>query len=116
MATRNCKHCGREFVTDINSQKYCSVKCRKLHNRKSQKVTPRAIPYICAYCGTEFGGRKKKYCCEEHRLIAHGKSKPKPRKNSPKNFMSIEEVARASREMGMTAGEYMAKFCYGKEG
>lgn len=42
------------------------------------------------------------------------KRKQQPKK--PKHFMSIEEVAKASREMNMSAGEYMVKFCYGKEG
>ena len=46
---------------------------------------------------------------------AHYK-KQKPRKKPPQNFMSIEEVARESSKLGMSAGEYMQKFCYGKEG
>jgi hypothetical protein len=38
-----------------------------------------------------------------------------PRKK-PKNFMSIEEVARASKEMGISAGQYISKYLDGKEG
>ena len=70
---------------------------------------------VCAHCGNHFlSVRKRKYCdlCKDQNYRRNTKSKKKP----PKNFMSIEEVARASREMGMSAGEYMAKFCYGKEG
>lgn len=117
MTIKNCRYCGNEFTATNNAQQYCPT-CKKEgrhRNRKYKKVAFREIPYICAYCGTKFTGRKKKYCCNECRLLAHGRVKPKTRKK-PKNFMSIEEVARASKEMGISAGEYMTKFCYKKEG
>lgn len=114
--TKKCKRCGKEFTTDCNSKVYCSPACQKKAQQKRAQMLNRIETYICAWCGVKFKAeRKRKYCCERCRLKANGRLLDTPRKK-PKNFMSIEEVARASREMNMSAGEYMAKFCYGKEG
>lgn len=110
--TRICKRCGKEFSTEKNAQKFCSPKCAKTNLYFSKKQTE----FKCAYCGKTFTSEnKKKYCSENCRLIANGRRNPQQKKRKQKNFMSIEEVARASREMNMSAGEYMVKYCYGKE-
>ena len=118
MVTKKCKRCGKEFTTEKNAQKFCSIYCGKRYNIFGAKQTE----FTCAWCGKTFTSNiKRTYCCVEcreqstrSRRLKHPKAKTKSAK--PKNFMSIEEVARASKEMGMSAGEYMAKFCYGKEG
>ena len=115
MKNKKCKRCGEEFSTSKNAQVYCA-KCQKENAKPKVKATVKIKEYCCGWCGTKFlSARKKKYCCRACQLHACGHTKPKPKKKST-NFMSIEEVARASKEMGISAGEYMAKYCYGKEG
>lgn len=112
--TKKCKHCGKPFTTNQNAQQYCSKSCQRKNAQK--KAKPKLEQYTCAWCGVEFKSiRKRKYCCDRCRLKANGRLLSTPKKKA-KDFMSIEEVARKSKEMGMSAGEYMAKFCYGKEG
>lgn len=114
MMTKSCKCCGEYFTTAKNAQAYC-LRCSKEKRRKSTKVTIKAIDGVCAWCGAKFiSDRKRKYCSRDCQVRAK-RAKPKPRKKST-NFMSIEEVAKASKEMGISAGEYMTKYCYGKEG
>jgi predicted Zn-ribbon and HTH transcriptional regulator len=113
MTTKNCRQCGTEFAAYNNAQQYCP-RCKKEGIKRRSKKSPFRIPNVCAHCGTQFtSDRKRKYCdyCKD----VTNRRNTKPRKK-PKNFMSIEEVARESRKLGISAGEYMAKFCYGKEG
>ena len=114
MTTKNCRRCGNEFTATNNAQAYCAL-CQKEKRKKPPRAVRTAIDYVCAWCGTRFtSDRKKRYCCRDCQVCAH-RGKPKERKKST-NFMSIEEVAKASKEMGISAGEYMTKYCYGKEG
>ena len=111
MVTKTCKRCGKEFTTNSNARKFCSEHCSKAYYFFGTKQTE----FKCEYCGKGYTAeRKRKYCSQQCRKYANGRLKRK--KAGAKNFMSIEEVAKASREMGMSAGEYMAKFCYEKEG
>ena len=111
--TCTCPLCGKEFTTDKNAKKYCSAKCRKKANTKPKGIRK----FTCSWCGTDFfSAKQKKYCCKSCLLYANGRLTNIRKKEKEKNnFMSIEEVARASREMNMSAGEYMVKYCYGKE-
>jgi len=47
-----CKRCGKTFITNTKSQRYCSVRCRAKYwaenNRERFKI-------VCEYCGKEFG-------------------------------------------------------------
>lgn len=102
-----CRNCGKEFVREKNSQKYCSVQCRdEYYKRENRNLTNK---YECKWCGVEFKSlRKRKYCCDRCRLKANGRLLSVPKKKA-KNFMSIEEVARASREAGLSYGLYVAQ-------
>lgn len=42
-----CAHCGKEFITNVKQQKYCSIKCKNEHN--STLYTK-----VCQNCGKEF--------------------------------------------------------------
>lgn len=102
-----CPICGKEFTKETNAQKYCSAKCRKASNR-SPKVK-RLKKYKCDWCGKEFlFERRKKYCCKECRLYANGRLKI--RETKTKVAHSIEEVAKFSREAGLTYGHYVQKY------
>ena len=116
MTTKSCRCCGNEFTATNNAQQYCPTCKKEGRHRKKQKSMHKLFSLVCAHCEEQFlSTRKVKYCdsCKDPKCRRN--TKP-PKKKPPKNFMSIEEVARASREMGMSAGEYMTKFCYGKEG
>lgn len=101
-----CPVCNKAFI-GANCAKYCSAKCRKTaaRKRKQKEVAERIL--ICAYCGATFqSAKKRKYCelCQEK-----NRRKRKPRERvKPK--LSIEEVAKLSREEGLSYGEYVKKY------
>lgn len=115
MVKKICKYCHKEFVTNYNPKMFCTDYCARQFHRSGAKQTE----FVCEYCGKTFTwDRKKKYCSIDCQYRASSNSKKMgstKKRPKPKNFMSIEEVAKASMEMNMSAGEYMAKFCYGKE-
>lgn len=103
-----CPVCQEEFVTDRNAQVYCSARCRRrMEAKKKRDSKPTIRTFTCDWCGKEFlSDRRKKYCSKECRFRANGRG-PKKKKVPPK--MSLEEIARASREAGLTYGQYVAK-------
>lgn len=106
-----CLNCGKVFLTDSNAQKHCCEKCRREHAIKNKRVE--LYEGKCAYCGKSFTAlRKRKYCFKECQNKANGHCAEKDRKASTrkKPDLSLEEVARLSRECGMNYGEYVAKY------
>lgn len=106
----NCALCGVEFETEQNAKQYCSVKCRRRAQAKMSKERRGLRTFTCAWCGCEFLSiRKRRYCSVAHRLMANGRLLPKPmEREKPK--MTIEEIAKASREEGLSYGEYVRKY------
>lgn len=105
LMTRICKRCGKEFTTEKNAQKFCSPKCAKTNLYFSKKQ----IEFTCAYCGKQFTSLvKKKYCSDLCRMKNNGRYKQRLQSKKPKPFMSIVEVAKASRESGLSYGQYVA--------
>ena len=104
-----CPVCKKVFI-GANCAKYCSAKCRKTaaKQRKQKEIVERRL--TCAYCGAVFqSAKKRKYCCEECQRRACGVLKRKPRERvKPK--LSIEEIAKLSREEGLSYGEYVKKY------
>lgn len=104
-----CEHCGKEFVTTNHNQKYCSVECRqKAYKEKPYKPLGTRV-FECEFCGELFEADiKRKFCTPECRLkYERGKRKTrKPKK--PK--LTLEQVAKLSREEGLSYGQYCAKY------
>lgn len=104
MEIRKCRNCGKEFNATHNAQRHCSEKCRREYTRKNQYKGYKT--YACAWCGIVFDtDRKRKYCCEECRLKANGRARS-IKKDASKTLASI---IKASRDAGMSYGEYVAK-------
>lgn len=113
-----CKNpnCCKEFVVESNAQKYCSPECRRraqyLFTTKVKRAAMKVRKFTCAWCGKDFlSDRKRKYCCKAHRLMANGRLKYEPRNiDKPKEALSIEQVAKLSREAGLSYGQYVQKY------
>lgn len=105
-----CALCGNEFETEKNAKHYCSVKCRRRAQAKRDKERRGLRTFTCAWCGNEFlSTRKRKYCKADCRLMANGKILPRTKKTE-KPKMTIEQIAKASREEGLSYGEYVRKY------
>lgn len=95
-----CPHCKKEFLRENNAQKYCSEKCRL-----QALVLRKKLNVKCSFCGRkieteEFG----KYCSEE--CMTKALAMPRRiRRRNPK--ISLDEVARLSREAGLSYGKYV---------
>lgn len=101
-----CPVCAKWFIKDKNAKKYCSAKCRRKANRAKITKAKEEEVYYCQWCGKEFTGRKRKFCCEECRLRANGKARwERNGSKLPYIGISIEEAARICREKGMSYGE-----------
>lgn len=107
--TETCKYCGKEFTTDNHRQKYCTVECRdKAYKEKRFKPLGTRV-FECEFCGELFeADSKRRFCTPECRLkYERGKRKPKKTKK-PK--LSLNQVAKLSREEGLSYGQYCAKY------
>lgn len=78
---KNCAACGRAFIQQRSSQRYCSEACRRLGYRiglcnHEDKETDTAIrTFTCARCGktvkvTDLKDRRQRFCSEECRRMA----------------------------------------------
>ena len=107
----SCALCGVEFETEENAKHYCSVKCRRRANAKRAREQRGLLRrFTCAWCGNEFlSTRKRKYCKADCRLMANGKILPRTKKTE-KPKMTLEQIAKAAREEGLSYGEYVKKY------
>ena len=98
--TKICPHCKKEFEIYNNAQKYCSESCR------IQALVLRKKKYgKCAFCGkkieiSELGKFCSKECIDKANAVPKRIRRKKPR-------ISLEEVARLSREAGLSYGKYV---------
>lgn len=100
-----CPVCGKEFITDKNASKYCSVKCRRTANAPASQSGERT--FSCAWCGEDFvSHRQRKYCCSQCRINAYNKT-PRKRKKLCTPSLTITQVALLSRQAGLSYGQYV---------
>ena len=73
---RTCKQCGKEFMPNNNSQKFCSVNCRLIAcGRRADYEHAKVHTAVCQICGKTFqwseaspgSYRGRKYCSPECR-------------------------------------------------
>lgn len=101
-----CKYCGKEFTSTHNSQKYCTVECRD-KARHNKRLGTRV--FECEFCGELFeADAKRRFCTVECRRKAESARKKKRKPKKPK--LSLEQVAKLSREEGLSYGEYVKKY------
>ena len=101
-----CEYCGKEFTTTHNSQKYCTVECRD-KARHNKRLGTRV--FECEFCGELFeADAKRRFCTVECRRKAERKKKKQTKPKKPK--LSLEQVAKLSREEGLSYGEYVKKY------
>lgn len=99
-----CPVCGKEFVTDKNAAKYCSVACRRKANAPAPFAEERT--FTCLRCGDEFSSmRQKKYCCEECRIASYGRTHSKKKNRKP--ALTLSQIAVLSRQAGLSYGQYV---------
>ena len=113
MKITNCRYCGTPFTTEQNAAQFCSKECRTTFARAKNRVYSRIHKYTiqCGWCGVTFKAlRGVKYCCDLCRLRATGKINGIAKPKTGKPVKSIEEVARICTQMGLSYGEYMAKY------
>lgn len=66
---KECLHCGKEFVTDYESNLLCSDHCRyeRFKDRARENYEPKLKWMDCLYCGKMFCGSMRKTCSERCR-------------------------------------------------
>lgn len=67
-----CKNCGAELKNTPGARPrlFCSNHCKQTwwNKRRSERVSNKLVPHICARCGksfTDYGGANRKYCSQE---------------------------------------------------
>lgn len=108
--TKICKICKKEFTTSHGGRVYCSEECRKKGHYEACKPKPlgRRV-FKCEFCGNNFeADAKRKFCTKECRENAE---RARKRKNKPKKpKLSLNKIAKLSREEGLSYGQYVAKY------
>ena len=67
----------------------------------------------CLICGTSFIGLvQQKYCCKECAMMANKRSQQESqvRRRRKKANTSLNDIARKSKEEGLSYGQYVAKY------
>lgn len=110
---RECKFCGKPFETDNSKKVFCRWECTrefgKIRAREYYREYSKQYKYTkrCQHCGKLFqAGRNKLYCSKECKSAALTKTQVPKKK---RQVMSLSQVARAAREVGMSYGEYVRK-------
>ena len=57
----NCEHCGREFLSPVEGQRWCSNNCRSkwYFKRHEQNIYTETLYIICAVCASLFTSNNK---------------------------------------------------------
>ena len=104
-----CEYCGKEFKTTNHNQKYCSAECRDqaYKTRPSKPLGTRV--FECEFCGELFkADAKRRFCTVECRRKAERGKKKQTKPKKPK--LTLEQVAKLSREEGLSYGQYCVKY------
>lgn len=65
---KECIVCNKKFDSDRNAQKCCSVECRKIRKKYTDKEKVKNKNLTCNNCGKEFiGNKNNKFCSKECR-------------------------------------------------
>ncbi len=74
------------------------------------------IQRLCLNCRKPLAAVKQKYCCNACRLEAESlRTITGRRKRAKKKAHAIAEINAAARSEGLTYGQYVAKYGYGKD-
>lgn len=109
--TKECVICGKTFISKYAKTKGCSEACRKRYNIEyvKKKYKEKRTIKKCVMCGKEFEATPKKIYCS----IDCQKSFVKPvavkEKKRKKEFVSLAEMQRRARELGMSYGKYVVE-------
>ena len=112
MIKRICAICGKEFLAESSSRKYCSRECRAIGAGKPITGVSRwgrSYSQVCVYCGRTFdSGSPKgrfcsKYCKDRYEREQRRREKELLKKNS------INEIVKEATKQGMSYGQYVAK-------
>ena len=100
--------CTKTFTSKNPKKIYCCERCAYLALREKHALRPKD----CKWCGTPT--RNENRLCSEYCEQAYAHSKETHKK--PKaNYPSLEEVAKLSREAGLSYGRYVGKLYCEKE-
>lgn len=105
-----CKRCGDIFES-TGEPDFCES-CRKIVY-SAQKKRVYAVKKQCEVCGAEFitMGNAKRVCPECRAFAQNHRAKHTPEKPKPKRTQNdIVNAVKQAQEMGLTYGEYMAKY------
>jgi len=103
-----CAQCGKEFTTTHPTQKYCTLECRDKAYKSRDKRLGRRV-FECEFCNKLFeADAKRRFCTPECRRKAERKKKKQTKPKKPK--LTLEQVAKLSREEGLSYGEYVKKY------
>lgn len=109
-----CKFCGKEFVKQHNSQKYCSEECsheaKKLQDAVNSKKTytrkkknKREIRATCEYCGKQFIKHhgNQKYCSK---TCADNKNRELNNDAANKHYHNVKKLRGGDKVWGLGSG------------
>ena len=79
---KKCVWCGKEFVKNIYSKKFCCQKCLTKYNSNKKSIERQKnitkTTEICLHCGKEFeidfSIKRKRFCSKECRRISYSKA------------------------------------------
>ena len=124
MYKRKCLMCGKEFLRECNSRKYCSEECKRKYY-KSIKNPEKNL--VCEYCRKAFTSPcERKYCSFECCVLANPakekisktsseiKQIPITNKKKNKPFVSLNEMAVLQNKTGISYGQLAHKMEAGK--
>ena len=115
-----CKLCGKEFETKIHNRATCPECAKAIFNRINS-TDKTAVCLVCGKIINEKPKRRRRYCSNSCKNIAHyiafyyakGNKIKKPRKNNKENavkarYRRMDNMEMQARKDGMDYGTYTA--------
>lgn len=103
---RICPYCNAEFMTEINSKKYCRKQCAVLAARRNRNALKTCM---CLWCGQVFkAARERRFCdnpCRDGYKRQVGLYLKKETRVPVK--ISVNDVAKQCKIQGISYGKYV---------
>ena len=105
-----CPYCGKKFVTDRNTRKFCRQACARHWRKRERSGHTGGKRYLCQWCAKHFFAKRKVcFCCDEcHSKYMSVQGIYSKKITSLRFKITLTDAESGARKEGITYGKYIA--------